>query len=138
MFGGFTDDIYERAKKDKFFEDFILKKEYDGERVCYPIEKPIVVFGWEMSDNMEFLLGYDVFEVTGRKLKITVMTDGQTGGAYCEECAKSVCMEIFRLDSEKLITSIFVDKCMYDKNNFACKVNIKFTIRDFVPIEQGG
>ena len=63
-------------------------------------------------------------------MTVRVMTDEQTGGAFCEGCAEQICKAVLQADLTGQIVSVCVEKCMYDKTAFAYKVIMRFTLRE--------
>lgn len=129
------DFISEMMRKLALLEEmngFDLVKADGGREIPFPIKRPIVCFGKEATDKMSFLLGYDDGLFGSEKMTVSVYTDEKTGGAFCEESAKEVCRALLELDETKMITSVCVEKCMYDKTDFAYKVVMRFSLRELV------
>ena len=126
----FIDEIYNLALGDSVFENCRLMKANDFEKIDFPVNKPVVSFGSEKYDRMNFLLGYDIVESADEKAVITVVTDEKKGGAFCEELAKNICIRLIELDEGKNIISVAVDRCVFDKNIFAYKIKITFGLRE--------
>lgn len=96
----------------------------------YPVKKPIAVIGKESENDLGCLLGCDDGLFGSEKLNVTVMTDETHGGAFCADLARKICGVILNCDEERLIVSVCVEKCMYDKTAFAYKVIMRFTLRE--------
>ena len=128
----FIDEIYTLAENDSIFENCKLMKENDFEKIDFPVNKPVVSFGSEKYDRMNFLLGYDIVESADEKAVINVVTDEKQGGAFCEELAKNICIRLIELDEGKNIISVAVDRCVFDKNIFAYKIKITFGLRETI------
>ncbi len=133
---GLTDGFFEKLKADTKLKNFNIKMQREGQKLNYPIQKPLVVIGSEHSQNVTFLLGNDDFEVIGEVMTVIVAVDEQQGGTYCEECAKLVCTQLLRADEDRRITSVSADKCAYDKNSFAYRLVMHFALREYA--ESGG
>ena len=71
----FIDEIYTLAENDSIFENCKLMKANDFEKIDFPVNKPVVSFGSEKYDRMNFLLGYDIVESADEKAVINVVTD---------------------------------------------------------------
>ena len=130
MISDFTQQLYDSALNDHFFDRFGLILENDFQQLKFPVRNDIISFGTEKYDRLNFLLGYDIFESGDEKTVVTILTDEKSGGAYCEQCAKDICMKILELDTDKMIISIAVDRCVYDPNSFAYKVKMSFGLRE--------
>lgn len=130
MISYFTQQLYDSALNDHFFDRFGLILENDFQQLKFPVRNDIISFGTEKNDRLNFLLGYDIFESGDEKTVVTILTDEKSGGAYCEQCAKDICMKILELDTDKMIISIAVDRCVYDPNSFAYKVKMSFGLRE--------
>ena len=130
MISDFTQQLYDSALNDHFFDRFGLILENDFQQLKFPVRNDIISFGTEKNDRLNFLLGYDIFESGDEKTVVTILTDEKSGGAYCEQCAKDICMKILELDTDKMIISIAVDRCVYDPNSFAYKVKMSFGLRE--------
>ena len=128
----FIDEIYTLAENDSLFENCKLMKANDFEKFAFPVNKPVVSFGSEKYDRMNFLLGYDIVESADEKAVINVVTDEKQGGAFCEELAKNICIMLIELDEGKNIISVAVDRCVFDKNIFAYKIKITFGLRETI------
>ncbi len=126
----FIDEIYDLALSDSVFENCRLMKAYDFEKLDFPVNQPVVSFSSEKYDRMNFLLGYDIVESAAEKAVVTVITDEKKGGAFCEETAKNVCIRLIELDEGKNIISVSADRCVFDKNIFAYKIKITFSLRE--------
>ncbi len=126
----FIDEIYQLALDDSVFENCRLMKANDFEKLDFPVNQPVISFGSEKYDRMNFLLGYDIVESADEKAVITVVTDEKNGGAFCEELAKNICIRFIELDEGKNIISVAVDRCVFDKNIFAYKIKITFGLRE--------
>ena len=72
------------------------------------------------------------------KIVVSVLTDEKYGGDYCTEAAKKVCRAVLEGDEDKLICSVCVDKLMYDKQTFAYKVVMRFTLAEITMCVQEG
>ncbi len=130
MISDFTQYIYDSAVNDGFFDNFKLMLENDFHQLKFPVRNDIISFGTEKNDRLDFLLGYDIVESGDEKTVVTVLTDERSGGAYCEQCAKDICMKILELDNDRMIISVTVDRCVYDPNAFAYKVKMSFGLRE--------
>ena len=130
MISDFTQYIYDSAVNDGFFDNFKLMLENDFHQLKFPFRNDIISFGTEKNDRLDFLLGYDIVESGDEKTVVTVLTDERSGGAYCEQCAKDICMKILELDNDRMIISVTVDRCVYDPNAFAYKVKMSFGLRE--------
>lgn len=130
MISDFTQQLYDSALNDHFFDRFGLILENDFQQLKFPVRNDTISFGTEKNDRLNFLLGYDIFESGDEKTVVTILTDEKSGGAYCEQCAKDICMKILELDTDKMIISIAVDRCVYDPNSFAYKVKMSFGLRE--------
>lgn len=130
MISDFTQQIYNSAVNDSFFDNFGLMLENDFRQLKFPVRDNIISFGTEKNDRLNFLLGYDIFESGEEKTIVTVLTDEKSGGAYCEQCARDICMKILELDTDKMINSVAVERCVYDPNAFAYKVRMAFGLRE--------
>lgn len=103
-----------------------------AEMLPFPVKHPIICFGWEPADRMDYLLGYDEVLLGAEKLRVSVLCEQQQGGARCEHLAQTVCQTVLQADSDKQIIAVAVEKCMYDKANFAYKVMMHFTLREHI------
>ena len=130
MTGSFLDEIFEKAKSDSAFSDFKVLKAYGNTRIQYPINNPYVTFGTEQSETDTIILGAEDCEIFSENMVVTVSTDEDNGGDYCEKTAEDVCTAIMRLDSGKMITSVSIGKCSYDKTVFGYRIIIKFGLRE--------
>ncbi len=128
----FVDEIYNLALNDSVFSDFRLMKAYDFEKLDFPVNPPVISFGSEKYDRMNFLLGYDIVESADEKAVVNIVTDEKKGSSFCEEIAKNVCIRLIELDEGKNIISVAVDRCVFDKNIFAYKIKITFGLREVV------
>lgn len=137
MIGKFIDEIIERTKGDSAFAGFETIKAYEQTKIKYPIKKPYVTFSTETSKTSSGLVGTDEYEIFSEVMTVTVTTDEEHGGSFCENCAKNICMELMKLDKRKMITSISVGKCGYDKNVFGYRITMKFGLRE-TGIKYGG
>ena len=126
----FVDEIYNLALNDSVFSDFRLMKAYDFEKLDFPVNPPVISFGSEKYDRMNFLLGYDIVESADEKAVVNIVTDEKKGSSFCEEIAKNVCIRLIELDEGKNIISVAVDRCVFDKNIFAYKIKITFGLRE--------
>ncbi len=126
----FADELYQKAQQDSFFQGFLLVRADMNEPVPFPVEQPVISFGSEQTDRMHFLLGYDLLETEGEKTIVTVLCGEASGGAFCEACARDVCMKITEMDTQKKIVSIAVDRCVHVPTAFACKVKMTFGLRE--------
>lgn len=103
-----------------------------GTALPFPVRQPLICFWMEEADRLDYFLGYDEVLVGSEKLCVSVLCEEKMGGAYCEQLAKRVCGTILQADSGKLITSVAVEKCMYDKTNFAYKVIMRLALRESI------
>ncbi len=101
-----------------------------GGMVPFPVARPIICFALEAADRLDYFLGYDEVLFGSEKLKVSVLCEEKKGGSFCETLAKKVCQALLLADTEKNITSVAVEKCMYDKANFAYKVIMRFSLRE--------
>ncbi len=101
-----------------------------GDAIPFPVTKTLVCFGMEEADRLDFFLGYDEGLFGAKKLCVSVLCDEKRGGEACEAAAKKVCQTILTADSDRMITSVSAEKCMYDKINFAYKVIMRFALRE--------
>ncbi len=120
----------ERLCKCEELRDFRVIRADCFTQVGYPVDKPSAVIGREEEDGLGYLLGCEDSLFGGEKLSVSVMTDEKHGGAFCEEKAKAVCRAMLDNDPDKMIVSVCVEKCMYDKTCFAYKVIMRFTLRE--------
>ena len=137
MTGNFLERIFERAKNDSAFADCRVVKAYENTAIKYPVKKPYVTFSTEYSKTDTVLIGVKNCEIMSESMLVTVTVDESKGGSFCEEKAKDICIAIMRLDGEKMISSVSVEKCTYDKKLFAYRIDMKFGLRE-TGIEFGG
>lgn len=137
MTGNFLEKIFERAKSDSAFADFELVKAYENTAVKYPVKKPYVTFSTEYSKTGTVLIGVKNCEMMSESMIVTVAVDESKGGNFCEEKAKDICIALMKLDSEKMISSVSVEKCTYDKKIFGYRITMKFGLRE-TGIDFGG
>ena len=130
MTGSFLERIFERAKNYSAFADFELVRAYENTAVKYPVKKPYVTFSTEGSKTETVLLGVKNCEMMSESMVVTVAVDESDGGGFCEEKAKDICIALMRLDSEKMISSVSVEKCTYDKKIFGYRIIMKFGLRE--------
>lgn len=130
MTSDFTDEIISALKSNRELDDFEIVKSFNGVEIGYPIQKPIVCIGVEKTEKMSFLLGYDNELAGSEKIIVSVSADEKKGGDFVEQCAKKICSAVLNEDVSKLISSVSVEKFMYDKVNFAYKVVMRFTLRE--------
>lgn len=130
MVSGFLDEIFEAASGDSAFDGFKLLKAYGNIRIQYPIDNPYVTFGTEQSETDTIILGAEDCGIFSENIVVTVSTNEENGGSYCEKTAADVCTAIMRLDSGKMISSVSIGKCSYDKNIFGYRIIIKFGLRE--------
>lgn len=130
MTGNFIDNLFDKAQNDSAFADFELVRAYESKSVKYPIKKPYVTFGTESSRTDTVLLGAENCKVFSETVIITVATDEKNGCTFCQESAKNVCAELMRLDSDKMITSVSVEKTVYDEKIFGYRTAVKFELSE--------
>ena len=130
MAGDFIDGIFERAKNDSVFAGFNLVKPYENQKVKYPIKKPYVVFAKGNAESSTTLLGSDSLGVFSESVIVTVATDEENGGNFCEKTAEAVCIELMRLDSGKRIISVSMSECSYDRSIFGYRITVKFGLSE--------
>ncbi len=128
----FISEMMERLGLVEDMDGFDLVRADAGREIPFPIKRPIVCFERETSDKLNYLLGYDEGVFGGEKMAVSVLCDEKYGGAFCEEKAKDVCRALLDLDETKMITSVCVEKCMYDRANFAYKVVMRFSLRELL------
>ncbi|GEM_PF-5582459 len=104
----------------------------ESRELPFPMSTPRITVGLEEADRLDYFLGYDECLVSGEKLYVSVMCDEQSGSMHCEAMAKQVCRIVLDADLNRNITSVSVEKCMYDKANFAYKVIMRFVLREQV------
>ena len=126
----FLNEMTDVIKATDGLKELRVIKAYEGGRLPFPVTKPVVCLSLEKADRMDFLLGYDECVYGEEKLCVSVLCDESIGAANCESISKEVCKTILDADKKKIITSICVEKCMYDKTNFAYKVIMRLSLRE--------
>lgn len=128
MTSDFADEIITELKNNSELDNFEIVKSYDSGEISYPIEKPLVCIGVEKTEKLSFLLGYDN-EITGsERIIVSVSVDEKKGGSFAEKCAAKICSAVLDADVGKLISTVSIEKFMYDKLNFAYKVIMRFSL----------
>lgn len=126
----YAGSIADALAEDSSLEGMRIVRAFSGEMTDQPINMPLVSVGLESADRYGFLLGYDNDLFGSEKIVISVMSDEKYGGEYCTEAARKVCRAVLSADADKLICSVCVDKLMYDKQTFAYKVVMRFTLAE--------
>ena len=134
----YADSIAEALKENSTLDGMRIVKAFSGEPIDQPVNVPLVSVGLERADKYDFLLGYDNEMFGSEKIVVSVLTDEKYGGDYCTEAAKKVCRAVLEGDEDKLICSVCVDKLMYDKQTFAYKVVMRFTLAEITMCVQEG
>ena len=126
----YADSIAEALKRNTELDGMRIVKAFSGEAVGQPVDAPLVSVGLERADRYGFLLGYDNDMFGSEKIVVSVLSDEGQGGEYCTDAAEKVCRAVLGSDEDKLICSVSADKLMYDKQNFAYKVVMRFTLAE--------
>lgn len=130
MSSSFPQEMMTALQQSGQFDDCRCVLADSAEALPFPVKRPIICFGLEKADRMDYFLGYDEVMLGTEKLRVSLLCEQQLGGAYCEQLAQQVCQWLLQADTAKQITSVSVEKCMYDKVNFAYKVIMRFTMRE--------
>lgn len=130
----FVSEMMEKLTLDEDMSGFDIIRANCGMKIPFPIKRPVVCFDTEPADKLSCLLGYDEGLLGEEKMVVSVLCDEKLGGAFCEEKAKDVCRALLDLDDTKMITSVCVEKCMYDRTDFAYKVVMRFSLRELFRI----
>lgn len=134
MTNSFIDEIYESARHCDALSEFCIIKAYSFTEVTFPVRKPVVSFGSEKTDRMNFLIGADLLESGTERLSVSVLTDEKSGADYCQECSEIVCTQILKLDTDKMIVSVSADRCTFDSNLLAYRIYMSFGLRETAEI----
>ena len=126
----YSERLRELLEQREELNGFEIIKADEYRELGYPVKRPLVVIGREDERELGCLLGSDEGLFGGERLTVSVMTDEERGGAFCGEQAKRVCRELLAGDSDRMIVSVCVEKCMYDKAAFAYKVIMRFSLRE--------
>ena len=120
-------DLAERAMKSSGLEEYDIVQEGDVKTLEFPLGKITVVFS-VMQEDGEFLLGSDD-PLFGEKLELRVLCAEKTGESGCMQAAKKLCMELIRLDYEKMITGISRQNSRFDENFCCYEAVVRLDIR---------
>ena len=126
----FAEDITASLSADERFGGCRFAEMYNAEETGFPLKAPLICSGREECERMEPLIGKDECLLSSEKLILSVCTDAEKGGAFCEELARRICGAVLEADSRREIISVSVEKCMYDRLLFAYKVMMGFTLRE--------
>lgn len=126
----FSESIIQALKADESFGGCVILRADSSAETGYPVKSPLICVGREECDRIGFLLGSEDCIFGSEKLRVSVINDGSKGGAFCEELARRVCRAVLEHDSGRMIVSVSVEKCMYDRALFAYKVIMGFTLRE--------
>lgn len=138
MLNDWIDELKQALSEHRELGGMRFVRQQEGGRLSYPLTGTLVSLGCEGADKLGFLLGCDGCLFSGEALLVRVMTDEKNGGAFCEQQAESVCRALLEIDGQKRITSVCVEKCMYDRTAFAYNIVMRFTLRERAQAVQEG
>ena len=131
----YVEIMLQRLSDSEELRGFRLFRADEFRELGYPVSGTIVVIGLEEA-SLGCLLGGDSL-FGEERLSVIVMTDEKQGGAFCAERARQLCSAMLDCDAEKMIVSVCVEKCMYDRTAFAYKVIMRVTLREHEQHRQG-
>lgn len=129
--GEYIERMITRLKSSTRLEGLEVKHSYDESVCAYPVDTPVVSVGRDSSERVTMLLGGDG-SLHSCAMLVSVTADERRGAAFCETCAASVCRAVLEEDDNRYITSVRVERAVYDKSCFAYKVMMSFGLREWL------
>lgn len=127
----FIQEMIQKLGSRAELDGFEIKRSYDGSVCTYPMDVPLVTVGRDESEKASMLLGADSGSLHSGGIQISVSTDESRGARFCEECAYLVCTAVLEEDENRYITSVRVERAVYEKSCFAYKVMMSFGTREW-------
>ena len=128
MFSNYINGLIDRISESGELNGFEIRRSFDEKETVYPLSSPVLFLDSEEMTEECFLIGG--LRLCRECLTACVLTDESLGGEYAKERAREALEAVLRLDTSRQICSVSAEKTMYDKQNFAYKVVMRFTLAE--------